>query len=117
MTATALTPSISGFFLRKAQDVVLTGPLRDGVRQTVELETGRNSVWGEADLFDKGTDLGFGMGLLAVQKVALLRQAAGVPSPGLAPCPEQFPGSRPARKKTPTSLQAEAARTWGTPWL
>lgn len=87
-TATALAPSVSGFFfLRKAQDVVLAGPLGDGVvRQTVELQTGRNSVWGEADLFDRGTDLGCGMGPRAIQKVALLEGQLGFqPRPGSLP--------------------------------
>lgn len=48
-------------------------------------------MWGEADLFDRVSDLGFGMGLLAVQKAALLRQAAGVPSPAWLLAQSNFP--------------------------
>lgn len=55
-------PASLDVFLRKAQDVVLTGPIEGGVRQTVELEIGRNSAWNEADLFDRGTGLGCWMG-------------------------------------------------------
>lgn len=51
-------PASLDFFLRKAQDVVLTGPIEGGVRQTVELEIGRNSAWNEADLFAGETGLG-----------------------------------------------------------
>lgn len=92
VATTVLAPSISGFFLRKAQDVVLTGPLEGGVRQAMELKIGRNSSWGEADLFG-GLFRGFGLGCwieeglplvgsFAVQKEAQLGQAAGVPSLG-----------------------------------
>lgn len=94
-------PASLDFFLRKAQDVVLTSPLEGGVRQAIELKIGRNSSWGEADLFG-GLARGFSLGcwikpwfwplwdpLLFRKKLSSDRQP-GFPAWSLAPCPEQF---------------------------